>query len=307
MKLSFVVPVVRPELHMVELLNSLNHSCSKLNNIELIVINQSQSTILDLLSKLSFPVQEVITESIIPAAEARNLGANYAKGEFLFFLDDDALLIAERDDVERLLKNLELNIDAGLCHRGEILNGKYITHWPSDIATINQRNFSKYCIEWNVIIRKNIFLKYEGFPNIGAGSRHAALSGEMFVLMARLLGGKIQIHRFNYIRVAHPALLKNDNSASNLLGYFYGAGYSVGTSLKYLSLLSATYWLLRSISASVADFLFRYRLYSNSTSPKIKRIGFALLFTRIVGLLNGVRGNKIIRREWLSSLVEKCL
>lgn len=306
MKLSFVVPVVRPELYMLELIKSLNHSCAGISDIELIVVNQSQSSIFQLLSKLNFPVQEIITESVIPAAEARNLGAEHANGQFLFFLDDDAVLVAEPGAVERLLQDFSSDIDAWVTQRGEIIDGKYITHWPPGEVNINQRNFSKFCIEWNIIIRKSAFLKYGGFPHIGAGARHAALSGEVFVLIAKLLGSRTQIRKLNYIRVAHPPLLKKDNNALNLLGYFFGAGYSVGISLKYFSLFSAFYWLLRSISAAVADLLFRFHLYSSSTNPKLKRMGFALMSSRLAGLINGICGGEIKERSWLSSLIEKC-
>ncbi len=306
MRLSFIVPVVRPELHMANLVDSLIHSCFGLNGIELIVVNQSQSSISELLSKLSFPVNEIITESVIPAAIARNLGAKHANGEFLFFLDDDAVLVAERNEVERLLEILLLNTNAGVTHRGEIREGKYITSWPSDKGGINQRNFSKYGIEWNLIIRKELFIKCGGFPEIGAGSRHAALSGEAFVLMANLLGRGVSIKRFNDIRVAHPTLLKKENTAVNLLGYFYGAGYSVGVSLKHLSLVSSIYWVLRAVSASIADFMFRYSPYSSSTTPKLRRIGFALLTSRLTGLLNGIFESNIKEKSWLSLLAKKC-
>jgi len=306
MKLSFIVPVVHPELHLVKLIDSLMYSCVGLNDVELVIVNQSKSSVCELTNKICFPVREIITESIIPAAEARNLGAEHAKGEFLFFLDDDAVLVAENDEIKRLINNLSSDIDAGVTQRGEFINGQYTTHWPSENVLIHQRNFSKYSIEWNVIVRKNIFQQLGGFPDIGAGSRHAALSGEVFVLMAKLFGSGVNIKKINYIRIAHPALIKKENSALNLLGYFYGSGYSVGVSLKYFSMISSIYWLLRSISASVFDLIFRFRFYSNSTTPKLSKIGFALMYSRLVGLVNGINGNEIKEKSWLTFLIKKC-
>jgi glycosyltransferase involved in cell wall biosynthesis len=107
MIISLVVHVVDPALHIDKLLQSIAVTFSPSSIVELVLVNQSGTSILDaasLISKIS--VVEVLTDKLIPSAEARNLGASKANGDFLFFLDDDAVIHAPNFDATKLLKKL---------------------------------------------------------------------------------------------------------------------------------------------------------------------------------------------------------
>ena len=303
MKLSIIVPVVRPQIHLDNLFDTLRSTCYGANDVELIVVNQSGTSIRSMCTDLPLPVREVMTQTVITAANARNLGALNADGEFLFFLDDDALLIAAPQDFRRLLGELTSALDAAVCHRGELVDGCYCSHWPKGVNLVTERNFSAFCIEWNIIVRSDLFFANGAFPEIGAGSQHAALSGEVFVFLARLLGAGFRLRMIDYVRVAHPSLMKPGNPASNLLGYFYGAGYSVGISIRYFSFPTKLYWLVRVAVATVYDCTYRFRAYNKSIQPAVQNLGAKLMRTRFTGFLDGLLDREIKKPNWLMSMV----
>jgi glycosyltransferase involved in cell wall biosynthesis len=102
--LSLIVPVVKPELFLEKLFISLSNL--KHEQIELVLINQSGKEI-DILRKiLNIELVEYVRNSVIPAAEARNLGASLASGEYLFFLDDDAFIYSNIISLEELIISL---------------------------------------------------------------------------------------------------------------------------------------------------------------------------------------------------------
>ncbi|QOZ82757.1 MULTISPECIES: glycosyltransferase family 2 protein [Chromobacterium] len=301
-RLSFVVPVVNPDSWLAGMISSLKNSIGYRADVELVVINQSDSSIDDLLKCLDCPSIEVRPGKIIPAAEARNFGASHANGEILFFMDDDALLLACPAKIDALLQEFDQGVNVCLCQRGELRDGSFITHWPTSPKAINERNFPMYAIEWNLIIRKSIFLQHKGFPLVGAGSRHAALSGEIFILMACLLQ-KEKIKLFSDVSVAHPSLIKKSNAALNLLGYFYGAGYAVGSGMQYFSKLGRLYWFARVVLAGCFDLVVRSKRYKSTTDSHVKILGLKLLYVRIRGLHDGFSSGSIKDQIWLSKLV----
>nr|WP_146180883.1 glycosyltransferase family 2 protein [Limnohabitans sp. 2KL-17] len=244
-----------------------------------------------------------MTQTIIPAANARNLGALEAVGEFLFFLDDDALLIAEPQEFCRLIEELTPQLAAAVCHRGELIDGTYLSHWPTGVTRITVQNFSAFCIEWNFIVRRELFFSSGAFPEIGTGSQHAALSGEIFVLAARLLGCGHSLNTINFIRVAHPSLLKPRNTATNLLGYYYGSGYAVGISFNYFSLWAKIYWITRVAVAAIFDSTHRYRTYKDCIKPELAGLRVKLSRARLVGFADGLFGREVKQHNWLSSMV----
>jgi glycosyltransferase involved in cell wall biosynthesis len=299
MIISLVVPVVNPALHIDKLLESIAVAFSPSSIVELVLVNQSGSSILDAAGAISkISVVEILTDKLIPAADARNLGAINANGEFLFFLDDDAVIHASNFDATKLLERLS-NLDVLICQRGEMVEGVYCTHWKQKKTSVNQFNFASFIIEWNVIIRKSLFIEAGLFPLIGVGSNHAALSGEIYVLIAKLLGISKRVGLYEYIQISHPSLYKKNNTLPNLLGYYYGAGYAVGLSIKCFSLLGKLYWYTRNLAAVILDFLFRSKKYNETLSDKVDDLGFWLARSRMVGFYDGLLGRGVRNKAWL--------
>lgn len=296
--LSLVVPAVQQE-HLPALIASLDGFSDP--RVEIIVINQSGSPLKpEIIQGARCPVIEHRTAKIIPAAMARNLGAAQAKGEYLFFLDDDAVFSTGSSSILSLLSVLATRPAAVVVQRGETKDGAFHSHWPKGESSVTFRNFPRLVIEWNLIIQKQVFTDLGAFPEIGTGSDHSALSGEAFVLVARLLSLGKNICLLPDVWVAHPSLLEKPKSLKQALGYAYGAGYAVGLGFNTSPWPQQAYWLLRGIGAGLRD---RYspmagvsRVLEAVSEARYKR---AISRCRLIGLRDGFLRQAPRSQEWL--------
>ena len=99
MKISFIVPLYNCEDYIVECLQSL--VSIKYNNFEIIVINDgsidnSRNIVEDF--ALKYAQVKLINKNNEGLSITRNLGINIAKGDYLFFIDADDMVIPEQVD-----------------------------------------------------------------------------------------------------------------------------------------------------------------------------------------------------------------
>lgn len=286
MKLSIIIPTLRAGEHLSRALSSLKVFADI--DAEIIVVNQTQNKLPEETARLArLKIADHMTGGRLPASSARNLGASLAKGEYLFFLDDDAYIYNhEMLNIDKFCQILNSGYDAVIFNRGHVKDGKYLSQWPSNANSVNIRNYSRVVIEWNFIIKKSVFEGSGGFPDIGNGQDHAALSGEAFILFARMLGNRSRMKLYPDIMIGHPPLFDAPKTYNFVLGYYYGSGYAVGTALKYFNLLGKIYWTMRCLSSALSDMMFRnsrsmikplenippYRV--RSQTAKIKLLGY---------------------------------
>ncbi|MBE9216254.1 glycosyltransferase family 2 protein [Plectonema cf. radiosum LEGE 06105] len=297
--LSLIVPAVKPELHLEKLFISLQN----LNNeqIEMVLINQSGKAIDTFKNILNIKLVEHVRIKPIPAPEARNIGASLASGEYLFFLDDDAVVYSPITAIEELIVNLLNAPDVVIVQRGEINNNKYISHWPDNTVEVNYKNFTRMVIEWNLIIKRELFLELGGFCDIGTGSNHAALSGEAFILFAKILSRTNKIQLFPQILIAHPSLFATEKPAKNALGYAYGTGYAVGIGLRYFNYKMKFYWLIRFlVSTLFYDFFRSEKEYVKVTENiDFTKYRFAISKCKIFGFIDSILRKEPRNLNWL--------
>lgn len=96
--ISIIIPTYNPGKYLIECLHSIYKQSISLNEIEVIIIingdiDRYRSFLQEIYIQKPQNLQMLILESEIPGvSRARNLGIEYAKGKYLFFLDDDDLL-----------------------------------------------------------------------------------------------------------------------------------------------------------------------------------------------------------------------
>jgi glycosyltransferase involved in cell wall biosynthesis len=96
--LSFIVPVYNSEKYIDQCINSILKINSDEYEILLVVEKSSPDNCIDICDSYARQYSEKITVYYIDEknlSDARNLGINSAKGEYVFFLDSDDFLIAD--------------------------------------------------------------------------------------------------------------------------------------------------------------------------------------------------------------------
>ena len=288
---NLAVSFIIPSLSVPNEIYTLIEKIIDIKRSEVIVVNQNPKRPISRLTCSN--IKEILVDKAISASEARNLGASIANGEFLFFLDDDAdLLNVPTNLVDYIDKNSDkcdvLVFDR--CYKiGNILHSYnpsvdrwYKSHW----------SMAKFVTEWNTCLRKSVFLKAGMFPGIGTGSASKAQSGEMFVLFSSIYNITDRISYLPIVKVIHPPYA-GEKPLEKCLGYYYGAGYSVGLSLINFSSMFKAIWILRSFSAAIRDLLIPI---SSLLKPSDCRANLLykcrISSARIFGLIDGLRTPK---------------
>jgi glycosyltransferase involved in cell wall biosynthesis len=90
--ISFIIATLNRENELKECVTSIiNGNFSRKYRIEIIIVDQSED-ISDFTSTLDVPI--TVLKHQKGASASRNYGATFAKGNFLFFIDDDAKIIS---------------------------------------------------------------------------------------------------------------------------------------------------------------------------------------------------------------------
>jgi glycosyltransferase involved in cell wall biosynthesis len=178
MQLSIVICSYNRASYISDALDSLYKQTAGLNAFETIIVdNNSTDNTAEVFSQWiaahtngSFTY---ITETNQGASFARNTGAAVAKGQWLCFMDDDA--VATPNYVENILKHIETMPDV-VGFGGRIIP-KYIPaepKWMSYYVSSLVGNFDyaptacafengKYPLESNMIVRKDVYDAIDGF------------------------------------------------------------------------------------------------------------------------------------------------
>ena len=178
MILSIVICSYNRASYISGALDSLYHQSAGLDNFEAIIVdNNSTDNTADVFKQWrsshangSFTY---LTESKQGASFARNTGAKGAKGQWLCFMDDDA--IANSNYVENIIKHIKTKPEA-IGFGGRIIP-KYIPsapEWMSYYVSSLVGNFDyaptacafengKYPLESNMIVKKDIYDSIGGF------------------------------------------------------------------------------------------------------------------------------------------------
>ncbi len=214
MVITVVIPTLRPEFNVERLIESINHSEFSSQAIDLIVVGNKIKS-LHYLKKMKTKWQEnfydlrVLCTGIKSANVARNSGIRLARGELVFFIDDDCI-VADRfyfsSMVNYMKEHPEVDALGGCYQLDESYSQREIDktyahlakHWL-DHATFNDKGQSQYLIGGNCCYRALLFREGYSFdPAMAFGGTETSLNSQL-VSQGKVLIYKPELqlkHRF---------------------------------------------------------------------------------------------------------------
>ena len=264
MILSIVICSYNRASYISGALDSLYHQSAGLDNFEAIIVdNNSTDNTADVFKQWrsshangSFTY---LTEPKQGASFARNTGANSAKGQWLCFMDDDA--IANEVYVENIIKHIKTTPEA-IGFGGRIIP-KYIPsapEWMSYYVSSLVGNFDyaptacafengKYPLESNMIVKKDIYDSIGGFntqlPGVVGTLR---IGGEGKELFYKLLAQGHTIYYDPAICVEHVVEVKK---LTPEYMYRVASGIGRGEKTRTLSISKGSYF------KKIIEYLFK--------------------------------------------------
>ncbi|MGX1191846.1 glycosyltransferase family 2 protein [Metabacillus sp. SLBN-84] len=158
MKLSVIIPTYNLSFHICKTLSSLTNQNEY--EYEVIIVDdgstdRTSDIAREYLCNNSFRNFQVIEKENGGVSSARNTGINYAKGDYVLFLDGDDLVS------ERLMQTLEEHLDGQndvVCWGYDRVdqNNNIIEHYFSKYKNLNQ--FSGYQGIKNIIVEEKLFI-----------------------------------------------------------------------------------------------------------------------------------------------------
>ncbi len=169
--ISFIIPVYNVEKYVAQCITSCLTQDVSLADYELIIVNdgstdRSLDVIMPFVDKYLNIV--VINQSNQGLSVARNVGAKYAKGEYIWFIDSDDWV--ENNCLTRMLKVLKSNLpDILVTDFIEVTNEKNVDRFKYSNKSINcnsKKTYSGYeylqmnnvrITAWSVVINRNFW------------------------------------------------------------------------------------------------------------------------------------------------------
>ena len=177
-------------------------------------------------------------------------------------------------------------------------DGKFVGN--KDILKKNNHwTIIKFIVEWNICIKKTTFLKIGMFPDIGPGSGHLANCGEAFILGSRLIKISKNFKYFDCIKISHPPMWIKKPYLT-CIAYYYGAGYAAGEGTKQFSKFYRLIWIIRTLLASLRDFLYPLDNMLAPSELKYNKLKYKFLISyfRILGLYDAINNKLPRKKKW---------
>ena len=289
MTLSIIICSYNRASYISDALTSLYNQSSELDNFEVIIVdnNSTDNTkeVYAIWRQTNTNGQfTFISETQQGASFARNTGAAIAKGEWVCFMDDDA--VATPNYVENILKHIQNKPDA-VGFGGRIIP-KYIPSepkWMSYYVSSLVGNFDyapiacafengKYPLESNMIVKKSVYDKIGGFNvNLPGVVGTLRIGGEGKELFYKILALGHIIYYDPAICVHHVVEVKKLTSE-----YMYrvASGIGRGEKTRTLAISKAAYlikvleYFLKLGAAVILGFKYALQFTPSKIWPIIK-------------------------------------
>ena len=254
--ISVVICTYNRSVYLPKALGSLYNQTISKEQFEVIVVNNNstdntEQVCKDFIENHADGQFFYTNEKEQGASFARNTGALLAKGEFLCFMDDDA--IAKSDYLAQILAFFKTHPDAGGL--GGRIIPRYIPEepkWMSHFVSSLVGNFdyskevcvfspNKYPLESNMIIRKSDFDQVKGFntalPGV-KGTLRIGGEGKEFFLKLKAIGRTIYYHP----EVIVDHVVETQKLTPEYM-YRVASGIGRGERVRTLEISKASYWL----------------------------------------------------------------
>ncbi|QQO62351.1 glycosyltransferase family 2 protein [Providencia manganoxydans] len=277
-KYSLILATLNPKLNLLlRLLDSLSNQSIK--NFELIVVDQSTQPVnKDLINnKYSDFFNIYFTTSKKGLSRARNLGARFAKGEFLLFPDDDCWY--DCDFFYLLTKYVNNENNKILTFRAANDQNINIAKFDSQPGLCDKFNIWRRVSSISLCVKKDIFEDLSGFDeNLGLGSGTLTGACEDIELPLRAMSLNLSV-KYNPVIVArHDIPMQRDYNLviHRAKTHMFSVGYLYK---KYNYPLS---FILFSISKNIAGIL----LYTFRFNKKMAKYHYYTALGKINGYLS---------------------
>ena len=261
--ISIIVPNKTPSQNLEKLLPTIAKQKVKFNFEVIIVSNPKPAKLkVSAINKLEL---KWFHSPIKGANVARNLGVKYAKGDWLFFIDDDCLL-----PHENFLQNLEVHLKN--ASQKAILGGGYIRNCGKTFESTSESN--RYSAAYHIIqmnwIKNGLSKKY-GWQNFVGGNLilhkstfldHQFDESIVFGATEHEFVSRLLRSGYHGLQIEDSELIHNHNlNKTNLImkGVYQGIGYSL---IKHRNLNLEPDFTSKLYSASLNDFQREISIYN---------------------------------------------
>lgn len=192
MKLSIVIPTLGRMQQVDDLLSSIGRFASDLHP-EVILVDQNPDDrlckVVERHAQLNVRHERV---NFRGAARARNYGVGLQSADFVFFPDDDSMLMD--GSLQKAVRFLEDNPDYGA------ISGKMVgrdgvgemAKWAAEPQDIVEPTIYNCCVESSIIFRTSSFARCPMDENLGVGVFHGAEEGADQILRMLRKGSRIR-------------------------------------------------------------------------------------------------------------------
>lgn len=241
--------IVIPCIQELELLLRCLSSIEKIMPKQKVIVIHMGDWKENILSQFDLLIK-VIKVKQISAAKARNLGASFVATDYVWFLDSDSWLVTKDAQLwqEALAKAISQKPDLIVLQRAE--EERTIKKYVKP----NQWNFSRHCIEWNLIWNKKHFFNIGKLnEKCGIGSENLAQAGEVFTPLFKHFSCRDNKTIYlPFLKVGHPSLTK-PTTKYRLFEYQYGSSYTTFQEIRCNFSCLAIYWFTKTLGGCILD------------------------------------------------------
>ena len=224
--LSIVLPTLGRSNEVDAMLESIYRYDNSRYNIEIIVVDQNYSNLLDvIISKYSskkYPLSHVKVP-FRGLSKAKNFGAQKARGKYICFIDDDAEFLEGAIDLALSeLSNNNIDIISGRCV--DRCGVDSVVSFSDEESFLTLDDFEGKFVESTMFFKTNLTKKYSYDENMGVGAFYGSQEG--YDIVYRMLRDGVIIKFNPSLKFYHPQTITDHTSCSSIKRSFnYRCGY----------------------------------------------------------------------------------